>query len=96
MKNYIFVSSSLNGNDTTAISIVANDELMALSKAYSYFGGDSRLQIEDFNILVTHTPIQRIYRLFKDFTGQTILYFAEKKEECLIDDLYEVDIIKCQ
>lgn len=69
----------MNGNDTAAISIVANDELVALSKAYSYFGGDSRLQIEDFNILVNHTPIQRIYKLFKDFTGQTILYFAEKK-----------------
>ncbi len=86
----------MNGNDTTAISIVANDELMALSKAYYYFGSDSRLQIEDFNILVKHIPIQRIYRLFKDFTGKTILYFAEKKEWYLIDDLYEVDIIKCQ
>lgn len=96
MKDYIFISSSMDGNDTTAISIVANDELMALSKAYSYFGGNSRLRIEDFNIFVNHTPIQRVYRLFKDFTGQTILYFAEKKEECLIDDLYEVDIIECQ
>lgn len=96
MKDYIFISSSMNGSDITAISIVANDELMALSKAYSYFGGDSRLEVEDFNILVNHTSIQRIYRLFKDFTNQTILYFAEKKEECFIDDLYEVEIIECR
>lgn len=86
----------MNGGDTTVISIIADDELMALSKAYSYFGGDSRLQIEDFNVLVNHTPIERIYRIFKNFTGQTILYFAEKNKEYLIDDLYEVDIIKCQ
>ncbi len=96
MKEYIFVTSTTGGGYATAISIIANDEMMALSKAYSYFGDDNRLQIEDFNTLVKHTPIEKIYRLFGNLTGRTILYFAEKKEECFVDDLYEVNIIKCQ
>lgn len=96
MNEYIFISSTMCGEDTTAMKIIATNEKRALSKAYSFFGGDSRLPIEDFNILVEHTPIQRIYRLFKDFTGQTILYLCEETDTGFIDDLQEIDIIKCQ
>lgn len=96
MKEYIFISSTMCDNDTTAMKIIATNEKQALSKAYSYFGRDSRLPIEDFNILAGHTPIQKIYRLFKDFTGQTILYFCEETDTGIVDDLDEIDIIECQ
>lgn len=78
------------------MKIVAANEKQALSKAYQYFGGDSRLPIEDFIILVEHTPIQRIYKLFKDFTRQTILYLCEETDTGIIDDLQEINIIECQ
>lgn len=87
MDEYIFISSAMCGNDITAMKIIATNQKQALSKAYSYFGGDSRLPIEDFNILAEHTSIQRIYRLFKDFTEQTILYFCEETDTRIIDDL---------
>ena len=86
----------MNGNDTTAIKIVAVDEMEALTKAYSYFCGDSRLTIEDFRVLSENTECGNVYRLFKDFTGQTILYFGTVGEYELIDDLEVVDIIKCR
>lgn len=96
MSEYIFISSATCRQAITAIKIVANDENMALSKAYSYFGGNNRLPIEDFKILVEHIPVQRIYKLFKNFTGQTILYFCKETDIGIIDDLQEIDIIKCQ
>lgn len=95
MNEYIFISVT-DIDKITALKIIATSENQALSKAYSYFGGDSRLLIEDFNILAEHTPIQRIYRLIQDFTGQTILYFCEETDTGIIDDLQEIDIIKCQ
>lgn len=84
------------GEGVTAMKIIATNEKQALSKAYSYFGSNSRLLIKDFNILVEHTSIQRIYKLFKDFTEQTILYFCEETDTGIIDDLHEIDIIECK
>ena len=89
MNEYIFVSSAINGTDTTAITIIAVDEHEALTKAYSYFGG-YKLEVSDFNTLCKNTPMQRMYRLFKDFTGQSILYFAQKQNKYYVDDLEEI------
>lgn len=90
MKEYILVTRSKCGNDITAISITANDKNMALSKAYWYFGTDSRLELDEFNILCEHAPFERIKRVLYDFTGETILYFAEKHEDCLANELCKI------
>lgn len=78
MNEYIFTSSTNCGEDITVMKIIATDENMALSKAYSYFGGNSRLSIEYFNVLFENMSVEKIFKLFKDFTGQTILYFLRK------------------
>ena len=79
MNEYIFISSEMYGENTTAMKIIATDEKEALSKAYSYFGGDSRLSVEDLNILIKNTSVERIYKLFKDFANQTIYIFVRKR-----------------
>lgn len=88
MKEYIFISCNSGYGDTksTAIKINTEDENKALIKAYAYFGGN--IEVEDFKILCLHSPIQRKYKLFKVLTGEDIKYFALKKEQCFIDDLY--------
>lgn len=94
MKEYIFIVCEKI--DTIAIKIIAENEKYALIKAYSYFGGNGKLKIEDFNILCHNTSIERMYEIFKDFTGYCIQYFAPINGEEMVCKLNEVDIIKCQ
>lgn len=96
MNEYIFISSTNCGGDATAMKIFATDENMALSKVYSYFGGNGRLSIEYFNVILENVSVENIFKLFKDFTGQTILYFSKETDIGVVDDLQEIDIIKCQ
>lgn len=95
LHDYILITASMNGNHVTAISIIATDKNMALAKAYSYFGADSRLKLGEFNILCEHALFERVRRVFQEFTGETILYFAEKDKFYFIDELSQIDIIKC-
>ena len=39
LNTYVFISSSMNGYDVTAVDIRAVDHWKALTKAYEYFGG---------------------------------------------------------
>lgn len=94
MKEYIFIT--YNTVDTMAIKIIAENEKYALIKAYSYFGGNGKLKVEDFNTLCHNTSMERMYEIFKDFTGHGIQYFAPINGEEMVCKLNEVDIIKCQ
>ena len=89
MNKYVFTTASHAGNSVSTSCIVAQDEFDALAKAYKHYGG-YRLTNEEFELLCRNTPIQRIYRLFRDFTGESILYFALKPDECFICDLTEI------
>lgn len=96
MNEYIFISADRNYEDEkTTIKIIAIDKEQALAKAYSYFG-IGRLQIEDFNILSKNVPMDRMCKIFEDFVNQKILYFVEVSNACYVDELKEIDIIKCQ
>lgn len=90
LNTYVFVSSSMNGSDVTAIDIRAEDQWNALTKTYKFFGG-SKLKVEEFNALGQYTTICRMYEIFTELTGQTILYFAEREEGYYIDSLYTID-----
>lgn len=90
LNTYVFVSSSMNGSDTTAIDIRAEEHYDALVKAYEYFGG-SKLKVEEFGTLCEYTEIGRMYEIFEELTGQTILYFAERKEGYYIDKLHTIE-----
>ena len=90
LNTYVFISSSMNVSDTTAIDIRAEDQCNALTKAYEYFGG-SKLKVEKFNTVDQYTAICRMYEIFTELTGQTILYFAERGEGYYIDNLYTID-----
>ena len=90
LNTYVFVSSSMNGSDVTAIDIRAEDQWDALTKAYEYFGG-SKLKVEEFDTLCQYTAIGRMYEIFTELTGQTILYFAKREEGYYIDNLYTIE-----
>lgn len=94
MQEYIFITQSTS--DTTAIKIIAENEKYALIKAYSYFGGNGKLKVEDFNVLCHNTSMERMYEIFRDFTGQEIQYFTHINGEEMVCKLNEVDIIKCR
>lgn len=94
MQEYIFITHNMP--NITAIKIIAENEKYALIKAYSYFGGNSKLKVEDFNVLCHNTSMERIYEIFRDFTDQEIQYFASVNGEEMVCKLDEVDIIKCQ
>ena len=68
LKTYVFVSSSMNGSDATAIDIRAEDQWNALTKAYEYFG-DSKLKVEEFDTLGQYTAIGRMYEIFTELNG---------------------------
>jgi len=89
MNNYIFVST-YNG-DISALHIIANNFIEALVKAYSYFGGDSRLTYQDFKLLLKNKePLAQI-KLFEDFVGEKILYFTNSNNSSeYINDLPKI------
>lgn len=89
MNKYVFTTASHIGNSVSTSYIVAQDEFDALAKAYKHYGG-CQLTSEEFELLCRNTPIQRIYRLFRNLTGESILYFALKPDECFICDLTEI------
>jgi|GEM_PF-5355917 len=95
MNEYIFVSTDRDYDDKTIIKIIAVDKNQALAKAYSYFRL-GKLQIEEFNILVKNISMERICKIFEEFTNQKILYFSKVSDDYYVDELIDIDIIKCQ
>lgn len=89
MNKYVLITASHMG-DCTATCITAKDEFGALAKAYNYYSGYT-LTSEEFEILCNNVPANRLYRLFKEFTGESILYLALKPDRCIICDLLEVE-----
>ena len=71
----------------TAIKIIAENEHQALTKAYSYVGGDCRLTSENFNILCNNNDFKTCQKLFEDFTEQSILYFGMASDDLFVDEL---------
>lgn len=96
MNEYIFVSRSMNGESCTALNIVACDNIEALVKAYSYFGASYKLSCADFNTLLRYKNNQERAKLFHHFTGETIVYFAQRQDDDWINELPVVDIIECR
>lgn len=89
MNKYVFITASHAGNSVSASYIVAKDEFEALSKAYKHYGV-CYLTSNEFESLCASTPIQRIYRVFQEFTGESILYFALISDKCFVCDLMEI------
>lgn len=95
MNDYLFISATMNGTDTTAINIAACDEIQALTKAYSYFGANYKLSCRDFSYIMEYKNYEERTKTFKDFTNQTILYFADVNNEEYVNELTTIDIIEC-
>lgn len=89
MNKYILTTAAHMGSCVTTNCIVAKDEFEALSKAYKYYGG-CQLSNEAFEALCRNISIERLCKIFQKFTGENILYFALKPDECFICDLTEI------
>lgn len=94
MDEYIMIFNDTNGCDTTPLRVSAINKEQALVKAYSYFGCDSRLLLDDFKI-ICYESVDRAYHLLKDFSGQELIYFCVAPELSFVDKLTEVDLIEC-
>lgn len=86
MNHYIIVTSAANNDFVSPNHIIAKDKHDAFVQAYKYHGG-TKLTPEEFKLLCNNITDERICELFYSLTGEKIIYFSLKPEDCCIDEL---------